>query len=257
MVLAPPRPAREVIWHDLECGAYRADLPLWRELAAAVQPGSPPASILEVGAGTGRVALDLARRGHRVTALDLQPALLGALDERAVASPPETVCADARTFALTRRDYAACLAPMQTIQLLGGPTGRAAFLDRARAHLRPGGLLACAIVTELEVFDATAEEDGPLSETVQVEGTTYVSRAVRVSVDRRRIRIERERSVLAPGRGAQTADPLREHNVVELDRLSASGLLREGRDAGLSPDGTRSIPATEDHVGSVVVMLRA
>ena len=28
----------EVIWHDLECGSYRADLPLWRELAVR-EPG--------------------------------------------------------------------------------------------------------------------------------------------------------------------------------------------------------------------------
>jgi hypothetical protein len=25
-----------VIWHDLECGSYAADLPLWRELAASL-----------------------------------------------------------------------------------------------------------------------------------------------------------------------------------------------------------------------------
>ncbi len=41
-----------VVWHDIECSAYRADLPLWRELAA--EYGDP---ILDVGAGTGRVAL--------------------------------------------------------------------------------------------------------------------------------------------------------------------------------------------------------
>jgi hypothetical protein len=56
-----PRGSTEVVWHDLECGAYRADLPLWRELAARARFGSP---ILDVGAGTGRVALDLARAGH-------------------------------------------------------------------------------------------------------------------------------------------------------------------------------------------------
>ena len=26
---------RRSIWHDLECGSYRADLPLWRELRRA------------------------------------------------------------------------------------------------------------------------------------------------------------------------------------------------------------------------------
>ncbi len=50
-----------VRWHDLECGGYAIDLELWRELAA--QAGGP---VLDVGAGTGRVALDLARGGVAV-----------------------------------------------------------------------------------------------------------------------------------------------------------------------------------------------
>ena len=138
----------DVIWHDLECGSYRADLPLWRELAERY--GDP---ILDVGAGTGRVALDLADAGHRVTALDLDSDLLRTLQGRAGDLQVETVCADARSFELSRRDFALCLVPMQTLQLLGDATERAAFLRCARAHLRPGGLLACAIVTELDPFD--------------------------------------------------------------------------------------------------------
>ena len=48
------------IWHDVECGAYEADLELWRELAREA-----PEGVLDVGAGTGRVALRLARAGPR------------------------------------------------------------------------------------------------------------------------------------------------------------------------------------------------
>ena len=51
------------VWHDVECGGYRADLEFWRELAEG--------AILDVGAGTGRIALRLAEEGHDVTALDL------------------------------------------------------------------------------------------------------------------------------------------------------------------------------------------
>ena len=63
--------ASAVHWHDLECGGYDADLPLWRELARSVA-----GDVLDVGCGSGRVALDLARRGHAETGLDRDPALL-------------------------------------------------------------------------------------------------------------------------------------------------------------------------------------
>src|SRR6185312_13863028 len=96
-----------VVWHDVECGSYVEDLPLWRSLAA--EYGDP---VLDVGAGTGRVTLDLARSGYRVTALDRDPALLAALTDRALGRNPNivtvssqvaTVVADAREFDLGER----------------------------------------------------------------------------------------------------------------------------------------------------------
>jgi SAM-dependent methyltransferase len=246
-----------VIWHDLECGAYRADMPLWRELAEAAREQAAPGAILDVGAGSGRVSLDLARGGAEVTALDIDPALLAALERRAGGEAIQTVCADARDFALERSDYALCLAPMQTVQLLGGPEGRGAFLRRARAHLRPGGLLACAIVTELEPFDCAETGAGPTPESTRIDGVLYLSRAVRVQLTRRLVRIERERSILTAPQRETEPQQIWERDVIELDRLSAARLRREARAAGLQPAGTRTISATEEHVGSLVVMFRA
>lgn len=248
---------RAVIWHELECGAYRADMALWRELAQDANAQTPPGAVLDIGAGSGRVSLELARAGTNVTALDIDPVLLGALERRAGSMEVQTVCADAREFELERTDYALCLAPMQTIQLLGGPDGRIAFLRRARAHLRPGGLLACAIVTELEPFDCTAGGPGPSPESVRVDGVLYTSRAVRVALTRGVVRIERERSVMPAEQREPPGAPSSEHNVIELDRVSPARLHREGRGAGLRPAGTRTIAATEEHVGSLVVMFRA
>jgi SAM-dependent methyltransferase len=257
--LSVPPPARgralEVLWHDLECGAYRADLALWRELAESARVGHGRGPILEVGAGTGRVALALARAGHHVTALDLDGGLLLALGERAADTELETVHGDARTFALSRRDFAVCIAPMQTVQLLGRTRSRIAFLRRARAHLRPGGVIACAIVTALESFDSAGGDLAPSAESVRLNGHLYTSRAVRVRVRPRSIRIERERQILAPGQPA--AMLASERNIVELDRVSQAQLEREGIQAGLTPMPARSVPPTDEHVGSVVVMLRA
>ncbi|HEV2753333.1 MAG TPA: class I SAM-dependent methyltransferase, partial [Solirubrobacteraceae bacterium] len=93
-------PPDAVLWHDLECGGYSADLALWRELAG--DPGSLGGPVLDLGAGTGRVALDLARRGHEVVALDLDETLLRALRGRARGLAVEAVHGDARAFTLGR-----------------------------------------------------------------------------------------------------------------------------------------------------------
>jgi SAM-dependent methyltransferase len=254
-------PSDAVIWHDLECGSYAADLALWHELAAdaragvAPTPGSGLGRVLDVGAGTGRVALALARAGHPVTAVDLDAELLDALSARAAGLDIEAVRADARVFELDRRDFALCLAPMQTLQLLGGTTGRLEFMAQARAHLAPGGLLACAIVTEIDPFDCDAGDLGPSEELARIAGATYISRATRVLLDSRVVRIERERGIVRRGRAA--GEPAWEHDVIELDRVSVAQLEQEGREAGLTAAGTRVIAATEEHTASVVVMFRA
>jgi SAM-dependent methyltransferase len=250
----------EVVWHDLECGSYRADLPLWRELAAR-----NPGPILEIGAGTGRVALELARAGHVVTALEREPALLDALRRRPGAERARTVCADARGVELPQAHFALCLVPMQMIQLLSGPSERARFLSRVRATLRRGGLLACAVLARVDPFACASEEAGPAPETVRIDGLLYTSRATRVAVGRTQIVIERERRILEPrGRSSpNTLAPSRtrllrvEHNVVGLERLSPRTLQREGGAAGMRVEPVREVSATEDHTGSTVVMLRA
>jgi SAM-dependent methyltransferase len=244
-----------VVWHELECGSYTADLPLWRELAAAARDGqSTPGAVLDVGAGTGRVTLELARRGHQVTALDLDERLLRALRERARklgVDTVETVCADARTFTLEHRDFALCIVPMQTIQLLGFSLERRAFFERARAHLAPGGVLACAIVTDVEPFDCAAGDHGPVPEQTRVGGVSYLSRPTGLHVDRDVLRIERERSIVASGAESQAQ---LERDVIELARVSVDQLHREGRAADLTPAPTRTIAATFEHTGSTTVI---
>ena len=256
----------EVVWHDLECGSYDADLPLWRELADRSALDSRRARVLDVGAGSGRVALALARAGHRVTAVDLDRDLLGALKKRAAGLGVETLCADARTFELSRADFDLCLLPMQTVQLFGGSVERTAFLRRAGAHLRPGGLLALAIVTAVEPFDCDEGDPGPAPELARVDGILYSSRATRVCSLGDRVLIERERRI-CPDRASGPANALddwpspagrpAERNVVELHCLGASQLEREAVGAGLHPESIRELAPTQDHVGSTVVILRA
>jgi SAM-dependent methyltransferase len=234
----------EVLWHDIECGGYDLDLPLWRELAD--REGSP---VLDVGAGTGRVALDLARRGHEVVALDRDPALLDALRERGAGLPVSAIAADARDFALDRR-FTLVIVPMQTLQLMGGAAGRARFLRCARAHLASGGLLAVALADALEAFDADHDEP-PVPDLREVGGVVYASRPVAVRDLGDRAAIERVREVVARD-GTRTVSD----DVIELDRVDADTLAAEGAAFGLRAQAPRRIPPTLEYVGSTVAMLR-
>jgi SAM-dependent methyltransferase len=237
--------AAAVIWHDVECGGYAEDLALWRELAAAAD-----GPVLDVGAGTGRVALDLAAGGVEVVALDVDDALLGALRERAGAAglDVETVCADATAFDLGERRFGLIAVPMQTLQLLPDAEARAAFLHSAKAHLRSGGVVAAALADALESFDA--ESDGlPEPDVAVVDGVRYSSLPLAVVDEGDRAAIHRLRQVAMDG----TAE---EHDVIRLARVDAAMLAEEAEAAGLEAETARRIPATDVYVGSTVVILR-
>jgi SAM-dependent methyltransferase len=231
-----------VVWHDVECGRYTADLALWLELAAR-----EPGPVLDVGAGTGRVALRLARAGHDVIALDRVPELLDALTARAAGLRIATAVADATDFALDRR-FGLAIVPMQTIQLL---PDRERFLAAARRHLLPGGLLAVAITAVLEDF-GDLEGELPAPDVATLADWRFASQPTAVRALPGATRIERVRRAFAPD-GSVTE----EDDVIDLAVLTTARLEAEGRAAGFTPEPARTIPATDEHVGSEVVLLRA
>jgi SAM-dependent methyltransferase len=236
----------DVIWHDLECGSYDLDLGTWRELAEAAR-----GPVLDVGAGTGRVTLDLARRGHDVVALDAEAPLLTALRERAGGLLVETVHADARELEVDRR-FPLIIVPMQTLQLLGGSAGRTAFLTRARAHLTDDGLVAMAIADALEGAAIGEYSEPPRPEMREIEGIVYSSRAVAITDEGDRCAIFRVRETVDEV-GAHTS----QENVVRLDALDPATLEGEGRAAGLRVLPRGAVPESDEYIGSTVVMLGA
>jgi SAM-dependent methyltransferase len=238
--------AELVIWHDIECGGYDVDLPLWRELAGAGR-------VLDIGAGTGRVALYLAARGADVTALDLHEPLLAELRRRAggLDLTVPTITADARTFDAAGARYDAIIVPMQTLQLLGGAAARAAFLTTARAHLTPGGLLAAALADALEAFDADHTEP-PMPDMREIDGVVYCSRPVAVREHEHTVSIERIRETVDHA-GHRTVSG----DVIHLDRVTAAQVTAEGAALGFTALPSRAIPQTDEYVGSTVAMLRA
>ena len=230
------------IWHDVECSAYEADLPLWRELARDAH-----GAILDVGAGTGRVALRLAYAGHDVTALDVDPELLAVLEARAreAGLNVATIAADAADFTLPE-PVSLVAVPMQTIQLLPERDG---FFASARRALKPGGRVALAIATDLEPYEGGPPLPPP--DLGSSEGWTYISQPVAIRIEGERVRIERIRQRVGPNGERITTD-----DVITLAVVTPGGLAEEAAAHDLEAEELRHIPETPEHTAAQVVIFR-
>lgn len=238
----------EVLWHEIECGDYRADLPLWRDLARRAR-----GPVLDIGAGTGRVTIDIARRVEAdVMALDIAPTLLRRLEHRALVGRVDvpTLVGDASDFTIGGARFTLVIVPMQTVQLLDGPAARAGFLRSVRAVLAQGGLLAVAVADGREAI-ADGHTEPPLPDMREVDGVVYSSHAVAVRDLGDRVAIERIRQIV-DGAGNRSV----EGDVVELHDLPAEQLEAEAVEHGFAVEASRRVEATDEYVGSRVVMLR-
>lgn len=120
----------------------RDDIGLWLEIAA----GAAGRPILELGCGTGRVLLPLARRGYEVTGIDLSERMLDVCRAKLQGEPPAVrervrlLPADMTSFELEAR-YGAVTVPFASFQHLVSVEQQLACLERCRTHLLPDGVL--------------------------------------------------------------------------------------------------------------------
>ena len=240
--------ADTVVWHDVECGAYEADLDLWRELAAAAR-----GPILELGCGTGRVALDLTARAHEVIALDADPELVRELGARARSRGirVRTAVADARAFELPDREIALAIAPMQVVQLMGGASGRRDLLLRASLHLRRGGRLALALADPLEGVPAEGASP-PVPDVREQDGWVFSSMPVAVRPEGDAIVIDRLRQAVSPAGMLDEAMA-----SIRLDSVVPDEIETAAAELGFEVLPQRRVEPAGDYVGSTVVLLEA
>ena len=245
-------PDAALAFHDAECGGYGADLGLWSELARARATGAP---ILDLGAGSGRVALALAADGHRVLAIERDPLLAAALASRARAAgraaAVEVLVADALDLEVAgpRPDPAPALAlaPMQFVQLFDRDD-RARLLAGVAATIAPGGLFAVALLDES--VPLSSGEPEPLPDVREVDGWVHSSLPLEVRLSEEAVEVTRLRQVVSP-----TGELTESHDTIRLHRLDPARLAEEAAACGLRGHEVRRIGQTEEHVASLAVLL--
>jgi len=139
--------------YDVEFGDNRVGLWMrertWQRMDACFEPGS---RILEVGCGTGIDLARLAGQGHRMTAVDVSPAMVAASEAKASAldceHPPQLLCADLSSGPVPEAVSGAAPfdALLSNFGALNCVRDLPALVERFRGLLRSGApFLACVM----------------------------------------------------------------------------------------------------------------
>jgi len=136
------------------------DIPFWRELAR--RNGNP---ILELGCGTGRVTMALAKDGLHVIGLDINANMLSILRKRTSSGIPKLsiLQADMTNFHLAL-PFALIIMPCNTYSTLSR-NNREASLRSACRHLLPSGTFAVSLPNPMVLETLPRKSEPQLEET--------------------------------------------------------------------------------------------
>ena len=131
----------------------RRDVPFWRNLA--LHHGGP---VLELGCGTGRISLPLARAGIPLVGIDRSEAMLARARTRVrrarLAGRVQLIRGDIRFLPLASASrFSMVMAPYGLLQSLLRERDLAATLAEVRRVLRPGGTFGLELVADLPAWE--------------------------------------------------------------------------------------------------------
>ena len=174
----------------------RRDITFWQRLAAPVK-----APILELGCGTGRVAIPVAKSGAAVVGIDRSESMLargrGKVRRARVGSSVQLIRGDIRYLPFPDRTFPLVMAPYGILQSLLDEKLLAATLTDVRRVLTRDGVFGLELVADLPAWDEYQNkvtlrgERGPhgkpikLIETVKQDRRKHITRFEQTFVEGR------------------------------------------------------------------------
>lgn len=168
-------------WYDLFYSTEPGDEAEFylKEMLAAEGP------VLEIGVGTGRIAIPAAQQGVEVFGIDASAEMLAVAESKArkegpLAAELTLLQADMRNFDLQRKDFALVMIPAHTLLLATSYQEQLETLCCATKHVRPGGKLIFNLFNPTPdlIFDDSPDpiEIGRVED--QETGSTYLLSAI-------------------------------------------------------------------------------
>jgi len=134
---------QEVRFYDVAVPDWPGEIDFYRSMAIDVKAHG--GIILEIGCGTGRVALKLAQEGANILGLDLSPAMLAVARQKSQGlSNIDWIEADMQDFDLGKR-FDLIIIPGHSFQFMLTVVDQTGCLDCVRRHLTLGGKLVIHI----------------------------------------------------------------------------------------------------------------
>ena len=134
---------RQGIAHDVD-----------RYLDIARACGGP---MLEIGCGSGRIGIALARAGIEICGVDVSTGMLEyyrqklETEPRALANRITLIHADASTLELDQREFALAIIPFNTLLCIHDFEQQQAVFKRVSTHLRPAGRLIIDVINPYKI----------------------------------------------------------------------------------------------------------
>lgn len=229
--------------YDLITGADRSldgDIDLY---AGLVPLGG---SILELGTGTGRIAIPLAERGFAVTGVDIAPSMLAQAEARHAALPADVAArlrfarGDMRSLALGQ-SYDAVIATFFTLaHVQPSVAWKQVFASVAR-HLKPGGRFAAHLPDSAKLGQAAPPPGSLLFQTPVKDGETLALIFVEQQMNARTGRFDLTLDyVVAAADGTQIRRSRERYTLFDGDPLAfaeRAGLVASGAPVQLGTSG--------------------
>jgi SAM-dependent methyltransferase len=177
--------------------------------------------VLDLGAGTGRIAIPLAARGLRVTAVEISPEMIGKLKEKPGSDKVDVQVGDMTDFDGGGEEYSLIFIAANTLMSVADLDAQVATIGNAARQLAPGGRFVVeGLLVDPSMFDrvrSTVVETG--------EAGVIVSKH-----DRIRQVVERQLVLFTPEGNQLYPTVTRYFTLAELDLM--------GRLAGLEVEAT-------------------